>query len=154
MQYNIDVEIYTCIKIIMENEREKEKRFQVYHNHRSSGSHGVVPFLAETGRAVYYRHSYRWRVQALGRGECEQMDDRKQRAVCRKVVENDGWKYISKGAFQWRSGRAALYYFPGISHAVSFELGIWGVLRQAEKRHASLGDTCPRESFIMFQNLK
>lgn len=44
MQYNIDVEIYTCIKIIMENEREKEKRFQVYHNHRSSGSHGVVPF--------------------------------------------------------------------------------------------------------------
>ena len=23
MQYNIDVEIYTCIKIIMENEREK-----------------------------------------------------------------------------------------------------------------------------------
>ena len=26
----------------------------------------------------------------LGRGECEQMDDRKQRAVCRKVVENDG----------------------------------------------------------------
>ena len=72
------------------NEREKEKRFQVYHNHRSSGSHGVVPFPAETGRAVYYRHSYRWRVQALGRGECEQMDDRKQRAVCRKVVENDG----------------------------------------------------------------
>ena len=50
----------------------------------------VVPFPAETGRAVYYRHSYRWRVQALGRGECEQMDDRKQRAVCRKVVENDG----------------------------------------------------------------
>ena len=80
MQYNIDVEIYTCIKIIMENEREKEKRFQVYHNHRSSGSHGVVPFPAETGRAVYYRHSYRWRVQALGRGECEQMDDRKQSA--------------------------------------------------------------------------
>jgi len=90
MQYNIDVEIYTCIKIIMENEREKEKRFQVYHNHRSSGSHGVVPFPAETGRAVYYRHSYRWRVQALGRGECEQMDDRKQRSVCRKVVENGG----------------------------------------------------------------
>lgn len=26
MQYNIDVEIYTCIKIIMENEREKEYR--------------------------------------------------------------------------------------------------------------------------------
>lgn len=44
MQYNIDVEIYTCIKIIMENEREKEKRFQVYHNHRSSGSDGVVLF--------------------------------------------------------------------------------------------------------------
>ena len=43
MQYNIDVEIYTCIKIIIENEREKEKRFQVYHNHRSSGSDGVVP---------------------------------------------------------------------------------------------------------------
>ena len=34
----------------MENEREKEKRFQVYHNHRSSGSDGVVPFPAETGR--------------------------------------------------------------------------------------------------------
>lgn len=51
---------------------------------------GVVPFPAETGRAVYYSHSYRWRVQALGRGECEQMDDRKQRAVCRKVVENGG----------------------------------------------------------------
>ena len=74
----------------MENEREKEKRFQVYHNHRSSGSDGVVPFLAETGRADYYSHSYRWRVQALGRGECEQMDDRKQRSVCRKVVENGG----------------------------------------------------------------
>lgn len=39
---------------------------------------------------VYYSHSYRWRVQALGRGECEQMDDRKQRSVCRKVVENGG----------------------------------------------------------------
>lgn len=95
MQYNIDVEIYTCIKIIMENEREKEKRFQVYHNHRSSGSHGVVPFPAETGRAVYYSHSYRWRVQALGRGECEQMDDRKQRAVCRKVL-----KMVDENTFQ------------------------------------------------------
>lgn len=95
MQYNIDVEIYTCIKIIMENEREKEKRFQVYHNHRSSGSDGVVPFPAETGRAVYYRHSYRWRVQALGRGECEQMDDRKQRAVCRKVL-----KMVDENTFQ------------------------------------------------------
>ena len=51
---------------------------------------GWFLFLAETGRAVYYSHSYRWRVQALGRGECEQMDDRKQRAVCRKVVENGG----------------------------------------------------------------
>lgn len=95
MQYNIDVEIYTCIKIIIENEREKEKRFQVYHNHRSSGSDGVVPFPAETGRAVYYSHSYRWRVQALGRGECEQMDDRKQRAVCRKVL-----KMVDENTFQ------------------------------------------------------
>ena len=56
MQYNIDVEIYTCIKIIMENEREKEKRVQVEHNHRSSGNHGVVPVPAEGGRAFYYRH--------------------------------------------------------------------------------------------------
>ena len=51
---------------------------------------GWFLFQQKTGRAVYYSHSYRWRVQALGRGECEQMDDRKQRAVCRKVVENGG----------------------------------------------------------------
>ena len=62
MQYNIDVEIYTCIKIIMENEREKEKRFQVYHNHRSSGSDGVVPFPAETGRAVEV-NANRWAIE-------------------------------------------------------------------------------------------
>ena len=89
--HEVSEEVYkTCYNSFKKEEREKEKRFQVYHNHRSSGSHGVVPFPAETGRAVYYRHSYRWRVQALGRGECEQMDDRKQRAVCRKVVENGG----------------------------------------------------------------
>ena len=59
----------------------------------------IIGVLAATGWFLFQQkpdvrsttgHSYRWRVQALGRGECEQMDDRKQRAVCRKVVENGG----------------------------------------------------------------
>ena len=67
-------------------------------------------------------------------------------------------KMVDENTFQkvhfsedWKS-RTVL--FSGYISCRIIRTGHLSVLPQAEKGHASLGDTCPRESFIMFQNLK